>query len=389
VRLFRIAVFATVAVLPLSAGACSVVQSAVDNSPVVIGADLELSGVDAAIGATYQRALQLKIDQVNAVGGASGHPLRLVVKDNHSDPTVAVGDVADLIAEPNLVAIVLGGCSECTMAVAKTVNDKQIPTISLAPANGVSRPVGDRRFVFKLGPNVDDNADVLANELSVNAIHRFAILATNDSNGNDASSAIQAQAKKVGAETIGPQLFRPGDTDLSQPVHAVLAKSPEALVISAYPTQAGLVAAAARAAGFKGAMYFDSLAAGDLFLQTGLATAATEGVVMVAPQSLVIEDVIANTPAKTSRREWFNAYTSKYGGFSGYSLYAADAVQLVTNVIASTGSTGHQRLRDAMENSQFDGVSGPLRFTPEQHSGLMPQALTAVVAQDNRWRLIV
>jgi branched-chain amino acid transport system substrate-binding protein len=389
VRLFRVAVLAAAAALPLTVGACTVVRSAADTSPLVIGADLELSGVDAAMGATYQRALQLKIDQINAAGGANGHPLRLVVKDNHSDPTVAVGDVADLINEPDLVAMVLGACSDCDIAVAKTVDDKRIPTISLAPANGVSRPVADRRYMFKLGPNVDDDAAVLAGELASNGVHKFAILTTNDSNGSDAANAITTQAKKINATALEPELFKANDTDLSQPVRSVLAKDPDALVISAFPTQAGLAASAARAAGFKGTMFFDSLAAGDLFLQSGLASAATEGVVMVAPQSLVIEDVIANTPAKTSRRDWFNAYTSKYGGFSGYSLYAADAVQLVTNVITSSGSTDHQRLRDTMENAQFDGVSVPLRFTPEQHSGLMPQALISVVAQDNRWRLLI
>ncbi len=388
-RLFRVAAFATAALLPLSAGACSVVQNAADHSPIVIGADLELSGVDAAIGSTYQRALQLKVDQINAAGGADGHPVQLVVKDNHSDPTVSVGDVSDLIGDPNLTAIVLGACSECSIAVAKTVDDKKIPAISLAPANAVSRPVAEHRYMFKLGPNVDDDADVLGGELVTNQIRKFAILTTNGDDGNDASAALAAEAKKIGVEVIGPQVFKPSDTDMSQPVHAVLAKNPDGLVVSAFPTQAGLVAAAARAAGFKGAMFFDSLAAGDLFMQTGVATAATEGVVMVAPQSLVIDDVIANTPAKTTRRDWFNAYTSKYGGFSGYSLYAADAAQLVANVVATTGSTDHQRLRDAMENTQFDGVSGPLRFTPEQHSGLMPQALIAVVAQDNRWRLVI
>ena len=56
-------------------------------------------------------------------------------------------------------------------------------------------------------------------------------------------------------------------------------------------------------------------------------------------------------------------------------------------MVASTGGSDHQRLRDAIENAQFDGVSGPLRFTPEQHSGLMPQALTTVVDAAYRWRL--
>ena len=390
-RLFRVAAFATAAFLPLSVGACSVVRTNADASPIVIGADLELSGIDAAVGTTYQRALQLKVDQINAAGGAAGHPIRLVVKDNHSDATVAVGDVADLIGEPDLAAIVVGSCSECAMAVAKTVDDKQIPTISLAPANGVSRPVSERRFVFKLGPNVDDDADVIAAQLNLGTIHKFAVLTTDDVNGTDAAAAITAQAKKVLAmPTTSPapaQVFKASDTDLLQPVRAALAKSPDALVISAFPTQAALVATAARAAHFDGPMFFSSLAAGDLFLQTGQSSGAMEGVVMIAPQSLVIQDVIANTPAKAQRRDWFNAYTSKYGSFSGYSLYAADAIQLITNVVTSTGGSDHQRLRDAMENSQFDGVAGPLRFTPEQHSGLMPQALTTVVDAAYRWRL--
>src|SRR5262245_46159960 len=42
VRLFRVAVFATAALLPLSAGACSLTQHAADDTPIVIGADLEL-----------------------------------------------------------------------------------------------------------------------------------------------------------------------------------------------------------------------------------------------------------------------------------------------------------------------------------------------------------
>lgn len=379
------------AVLPLSAGACSFTQHG-DNSPIVIGADLELSGVDAAIGSTYQRALQLKVDQINASGGAGGHPIQLVVRDNHSDPTVAVSDVAELINQPNLAAIVLGACSDCDLGVAKTMDDKQIPTIALAPANAAAlNPSSNApwRYTFKLGPNIGDDADALGGQLRDNSIKTFSILTTGDTNGEDAKDALTAQAAKIQATVLDTERFKPSDTDLSQAVRAAVAKSPDALVVSAFPTQAGLVAAAARAVGYKKQMFFDSLAAGDLFLQVGVATVSVDGVVMVAPQSLVIDDVIANTPAKTTRRDWFNSYTSKYGGFSGYSLYAADAVQLVTNVVASTGTVDHQQLRDAMENAQFDGVSGPLRFTPTQHSGLMPQALAVVKAQSNRWRLQV
>jgi branched-chain amino acid transport system substrate-binding protein len=34
-----------------------------------------------------------------------------------------------------------------------------------------------------------------------------------------------------------------------------------------------------------------------------------------------------------------------------------------------------------------DGISGPIRLTPANHSGLMPQALILLVARAGRWRL--
>jgi branched-chain amino acid transport system substrate-binding protein len=40
-----------------------------------------------------------------------------------------------------------------------------------------------------------------------------------------------------------------------------------------------------------------------------------------------------------------------------------------------------------MEVTQLDGLTGPLRLTPSQHSGLMPQALTLLTVRGDRWRL--
>jgi branched-chain amino acid transport system substrate-binding protein len=37
---------------------------------------------------------------------------------------------------------------------------------------------------------------------------------------------------------------------------------------------------------------------------------------------------------------------------------------------------------------ETDGLSGPIRLTPANHSGLMPQALTVLVARGGRWRLL-
>src|SRR2546421_2011708 len=149
----------------MSASACSSAAPAADSSPIVIGADLELSGVNAAIGTTYERALQLRIDQLNAQGGVGGRRITLDPKDNRSDSSLSVSNVNAFAANPAIAGIVVGACSACTNDIAKTVEDKQIPTVTLAPATGLVRPVNDRRYVFKLGPNAADSASVLAGSL--------------------------------------------------------------------------------------------------------------------------------------------------------------------------------------------------------------------------------
>src|SRR5439155_25597118 len=166
-------------------------------SPIVIGADLELSGVNAAVGNTYARALQLRIDQFNAQGGVNGRHLVLEAKDNRSDPTLSVANVNALAAEPAVAGIVMGACSNCLNGVAKIIDDAQLPTVSLAPATGVARPVADRRYVFKIGPNADDSATALATELRSAGMRKVALLSTDDVNGSDALSALTAQLSKV------------------------------------------------------------------------------------------------------------------------------------------------------------------------------------------------
>jgi branched-chain amino acid transport system substrate-binding protein len=400
----RAAAFAASVLLPLSAAACSTSLTAGDKGDVVIAADLELSGAYADVGTTYQRALRLKVDQVNAAGGVQGHKLRLDVKDNRSDPSVSASNIDAFSTEPNLAAIVTGWCGRCLQNVAKTMNDKEIPTISLSPADGVVEPVSARKFIFKVGPNADDTAALLAKRVQAalaggekSDTATVALLGTADAGGDDALSALDTALSSVGI-TVTKEKFQPTDTNLTQPVEAAIggastnagsdnsADAPDALIISAFSSKALLAAQTAKKAGFEGRIYFDQTAAGQLFV-SGADAKYIDGIIMVSTQSMVTNDLIATNPAKIARRQWFNDYTSKYGNFSEYSVYAADAIQSIVNGITVSGSaTYHTAVRNAIETGQFEGFSGTIRMSPENHSGLAPQALTLLVARGDRWQ---
>jgi branched-chain amino acid transport system substrate-binding protein len=352
-----------------------------DKTQIVIGADLASnSPVDFA----YTRALQLKIEQVNASGVLGSRELVLRTLDNRSDPTETLRNIGTFAQDPAVAAVVGGSCGSCVVQSAKTINDLKIPTIALAAADQITNPVENRRYVFKLGPNLTDSTAAIGAELARKKLKTVAVLYSDDLYGKAAQKKLTEVIGRP--DDVSARSMKPTATEIGQTVGTLTDAQPQALVVLAGPEQAILAATSAKAAGYTGEIFFDATAAGDLFLPQA-AAAATDKTTMVFTQILAIEDVIATTPAKAARKQWFRDYTARYGSYSGVAAFAADAVDLIADAVVKVGGD-RQRIRDVLETSQTDGLTGPIRLTPDNHSGLMPQALTLLVARSGRWRLL-
>ncbi|WP_431903842.1 ABC transporter substrate-binding protein [Micromonospora carbonacea] len=388
IRSVTIAALAS-AVLATTLTGCQFGAAEQDTSPIVIAVDLELSGSAAPVGKAYQRALELKVDQLNGSGALGARKIELKVKDNRSDASESLRNIGDFSNDSQVSAIIMGGCNECAVGAARTINEKKIPTIALASSSAVATPVADRRYLFKLAPNAADSAAALTTELRRRGIRKVTVLNSDDSYGREGLDVLRREFDKTNIRLLSDQSVKTTDTDVSQQVATLAARNAEAMVVWTPPEQAMLAAGAAETAGFTGSLFFDASAAGELFL--GAASRSAERATLIFTQTMVIDDVIATTPAKAARRQWFQDYTARFGGYNGFSSFAADAVQLIADAELRAGGepgrAGRDGLRNVLETSQMDGLSGPIRMTPDNHSGLMPQALTTLVARGGRWRL--
>jgi branched-chain amino acid transport system substrate-binding protein len=363
--------------------ACSSDGPAGSSDTLVIGADLDNSSV---VDIAYARALQLRIDQVNASGQLGDKKLSLRTQDNRSDPTSSLRNISTFGDDKSVVAVVAGDCDECAVGAAKTINDKKLPTIVLAPSDEVASPVTQRRYMFKLGPNSADSTAALVAELTrIRTTKNVAIVYSDDLYGRGSEKSLTAELSKTTVKLQSSLSIKPTASDISQTIGTLTDGKPDALIVLTGPDQAQLAATSAKAADFKGHLYFDAAAASNQFIAPN-AVDATDNASMIFTQTLAIDDVIATTPAKASRKQWFRDYTSRYGDYSGVAAFAADAVDLIAGAVARVGGD-RDRIRDILETSQIDGLSGPIRFTPDSHSGLMPQALIMLVARSGRWRL--
>ncbi|GHA55453.1 branched-chain amino acid ABC transporter [Streptomyces canarius] len=356
------------------------------EADIMIGASLELSGPTQSIGTAYEKALELQVGLINKQGGVlGGRKLRLIVKDNQTKPAQNITNVNDLINNDHVAAVITGGCSACTVPVTTIVEKRKVPLISLASATAITSPVAERRYTFKISPNPAQDAGVLLAELKKKGVKSIGLLNVDNPYGQEGRAAVLAQAKKAGIEVTGTQQFGQEDKDMSVQAKRLVAGRPDVVVVWAVMPAAGIIAKNLRDAEFDGGVYLDAGAGAELFVKG--AQGAAEGIHMVFPRVLAIGDVTSQDKTVRAQKEWVARYTDKYQSYSGFASFGADAALMLRNAIAKAGTTDGPKLRDTIETLGFDGVSGPIRNTAQDHSGLQPESLGVLVVREGDWHL--
>lgn len=399
-KLRQVSLVGAAATATLLAG-CGVLPSEPTVDTVLIGVDLELTGDGFSLAEAYQNALQLRVEQVNEQGLLGDRRLELEIKDNRSDPQTSATNVEELADDPDVVAIITGGCSACATLSVPVASEAGVPMISLAPSSEVTEPVNERPWVFRIAPNAGDNAAVIGAELVRSGAQTIGIVATGDAYGQEGADEMAATARRTNRQVVATEeladedsvraaaeriaSYQPQqDSTVVSPVQEESA-GPDAVVVWA---PAGLTAAfadAVRRAGYDGPLYLDSIAADELFLEE-TAARALAGAIMVFTESLVIDRVVATSPAKVARQNWFNTYTAQFGTYHAFSVFAADAIQTLVETITRLETVDRDSLRSGFERLQIEGISGPLRISPNNHSGLTSLALVMLVVRGERWQ---
>jgi branched-chain amino acid transport system substrate-binding protein len=392
------------AVVALTSTGCAAMGTQAETETVRIAADLELSGEHSEFGAVYRNALELRVEQVNQQGLLRGNRmLELEIRDNRSDPAVSANNLREFATDLSVSMIVSGVCADCLLSALDVIEAENIPTVSLAASSAVigsgeDAPVSN---VFKLGPNPDDVAAALVAEM-IPEVETLAVVATDDLYGNDGRREILRAANTAGIEVVIDETLTLSGGGISSTTQQIANYQPEpepgsqlvqqrqsgpdAVVAWGLAPFGVEVAANLRGAGYEGELFLDPGAADELFI-LGTATEALTGATMVFTETLVIDEVIATSPAKANRRNWFNDYTARHGTYHAFSSLAADAVEILVFAINRIDSSERGALTVALESIEIDGLTGPIRMSPQHHSGLMTQALTTLVAHEDRWRL--
>ncbi len=98
-------------------------------APIVIGNVSTLSGPAGSAQAPGVAALQVWVRWINSQGGIKGHPVRLYVEDDASDPAQHASEVEDLVNNKHVIALVDDWASQTDQGGEQFIDQHQIPVI--------------------------------------------------------------------------------------------------------------------------------------------------------------------------------------------------------------------------------------------------------------------
>lgn len=353
---------------------------------IKIAALYNVSGGMSSLDGPSLRGAELAVEQINNTGGLLGQQIELISIDTRTDQQETAKAAQRALSEGVVAGI---GQSDTTfvMAAAPLFQEAGIPFVT----SGATHPelpkwVGDNMFMTPFGD--DDQSFAIADyALDTLGYTHFAVWTDQSMDFTKALSAFFIQrVTDRGANISLKDTFMIGDTDFSAQIARLKAQNPmpEAVFISAIPTEAGLTVKQIREAGLDIA-----IVSGDGF-DTDLLV-GTPGVALA--NNVYFSTHTFREDDRAEVTAFIAAYNDKYGvdPENAFAPLGYDALNLVADAITRAGSANPATIRVALRETRgFKAVTGEISYTRDTMVPPKPVSIISVqggvYTVENIWR---
>ena len=179
-------------------------------------------------------------------------PLKLIVLDDGGDPTNATTNARRFVAESKADVIMGSSTTPPTIAVSNVANEAGIPHIW---AGAISDHAGTHEVVGRHAAGDSDHGQGAVPAHEGARIKTVGYIGYSDSYGDLWFNDFKAQAVPMGMTMVDEERFARPDTSVAGQVLKLVAANPDAILVGASGTAAGLPQSALRERGYKGLIY--------------------------------------------------------------------------------------------------------------------------------------
>lgn len=357
------------------------------TNEITIGISISTTGPAAALGVPERNALEFVPKEIGGV------PLKLIVLDDGGDPTNATTNARRFVTESKADVIIGSSTTPPTIAISNVANESGVPHISLAPF-----PVTPERTKWSvvLPQAVSIMGKELYAHMKAHDVKTVGFIGYSDSYGDLWLNDFKSQGVPLGLKLADEERFARPDTSVTGQALKLVAANPDAILVAASGTAAGLPQQELRDRGYKGLIYQTHGAAAMDFIR--IAGHAAEGVIMASGPVMDPEDQPDSALTKKPGLALDTAYEKKYGpnSRSQFAGHAYDAFQVLERVIPAALKTAkpgtpefHEAIRQAfLSEHEIAATQGVYNFTEKDRNGLDDRSRILLTVKNGKYVLV-
>jgi branched-chain amino acid transport system substrate-binding protein len=354
------------------------------SNEITIGISISTTGPAAALGIPERNALEFVPKEIGGV------PLKVIVLDDGGDPTAATTNARRFVTESKADIVMGSSTTPPSIAVSTVANEAGIPHFGLAPF-----PINEARMKWSVDmpQSIPIMGKVLYEHMKAHAIKTVGYIGYSDSYGDLWVNDFKAQGGPMGLTLVDEERFARPDTSVAGQVLKLVAANPDAILIGASGTAAGLPQSALRERGYKGLIYQTHGAASMDFIR--IAGPAAEGVIMASGPVMSPETQPDSALTKKPGLALNTAYEAKYGAnsrsqFAGHSYDAFEALKRVIPVALKAGKPGTPEFREGirqalMSEKEIVASQGVYNWTEKDRNGLDDRSRILLTVKDGKY----
>ena len=338
------------------------------HADLTVGVVLPLTGPASGLGIPVKNQIALWPKTI------AGENLKVVVLDDATDPTTGVKDTQRLVTEDKVDVIIGSAATPVAIPMADVAAESGTVQLAASPAG---LPPGKDKWTFRLPQSNDVMAYAVVQHMKSQKVKTIGFLGYTDAYGELWLKALTAEAEKNGMKVVATERFGRADTSVTAQVLKLTSANPDAILIVASGSGAGMPQKAVMERGYKGKVYQTHAAATQDLMRT--AGKDAEGTFVVSGPATVAEQLPDSHPSKKAAVDFVQQYEKAYGPgsrnqFAGHGADALTVLEKAVPIALKKGKPGtpefRAALRDAMETMGRTVLAhGVLNWTPDNHWG--------------------
>jgi len=321
------------------------------GKPIVVGAVVSQSGVNADLAEGYARGIQLWEAQVNAGGGLLGRPVELKMLDDGSDAVRSGMLYRQLIRESG-ADVLIGpyGSAATKVASGEAERERKVMVNGAGPAQVVHE--GPTRFLFQTGSAYARRGEGVLQVVRKAGLTRLYILARQDFASQEIAEATRLAALAQGFVVPEVEAYSPYTLDFTAFIDRALSANAQAWIAFAEVRDAADMVKTFRKTGYAPQLFFASRAAAPAFIAA----------VGQDAESTIAEVDYDARLKRPGNAEFAKAYAARWSAAPG--IAAAEgygAASVLGEAVRRAGSLDSEKLRAALGALQTDTPLGGYR----------------------------